>query len=308
MLAYLPLSVSLAKLTLLAATTVLVAAAAAAQTHGSKNISQTQTLLTLLVGPHKTGTTSIQHLLYFELRKLLFRDGIGVPIFESKHQIELVMEHEEEYRAGLARVPGTLVKNAASLAKDIEGGNFNSSRVVQLIEVVKQKSFSEVVVGAEGFAKGKPNFNFDFLRNNFMPHMRIVVSRRDIPEWIQSCYRWHPTNLTFAEFIQGSYFHPYASLNPHHVSYAYESQGFNVEYFDFMDTQSLFCRVIRSPRACAALMQNLEIPHENAKPSLSPACAGKSDIERLEKVFVHTYHVPQGLYDWSTLICADGAE
>jgi hypothetical protein len=265
----------------------------------SMTLEDSKKSLTLIVGPHKTGSTTIESLFYNDkvFKWHLHADKFHMPVFRS-------------YFLGK-----DMTKNAAIFASDLRKGDFdhNSSHVNFLREELQHGNYSHVIVAAEGLSllvqnasKMQPALQ---LMKSAKPMVRIVVSMRDIPDWIRSVFHHNRSpGQNFSEFVKSGLVVQRAYLNPHSVSYFFAAEGFSVVQYPFMNVNALICTVLTAPKTCIYVRNHMtEVPHLNnrAPPSneIQSECADANDVKEMERIFVFKYKVPPGMYDWSRLSC-----
>ena len=268
-------------------------------TFGTPTLSDSSAMLTLIVGPHKTGTCSVQSLL-MRLRNSLAAEGILLC-----YKFEIMTDSKKEFSVRY-NLPD--FKSAANLAIDLQNGVLEKNADI-LHTCVTNRSFSQVIVAAEGL---------DYLHDhttgmNFLksakPFVRAIITMRNITDWVLSWYHEIGINQSFSQWLQRekrSNFIGIGRINPYHVSKQYQESGIPVIEIKFMDMDFLFCSAIVSSSICKKLRNHsVTIPHFNNKEirhKNESECAPKKIIDELKFVLSANYNVPIGL-NWSKLIC-----
>ena len=256
----------------------------------TSTLSDSSAMLTLIVGPHKTGTCTVQ-LLLTQLRDTLSADGILLCYkFPDKYNLP-------DFKWG------------ANLAIDLQQGVLQKNTDI-LHNCVTNRSFSQVIVAAEGLDKLYDHTTgMDFLKSA-KPFVRAIVTMRNITDWVVSWYHQNSTtNQNFSQWLKRqkqSNFIGIGSINPYHVSRNYKDSGIPVIESKFMDMDFLFCSAIVSSSICKKLRNySLKIPHINDREKYhknESECAPKKMIDELKFVLSAKYNVPIGS-NWSKLIC-----
>ena len=260
--------------------------------------SQTLTLnafdpsLVLLVGPHKTASSTVQKLLGKFTPHMMKDGGLLCAGFKGKY---------------------IGIKNGANLALDLYN-NFVHINAGVLQSCLDRKGISSVIVSSEEFASlnvdGKAKdqgVGVKFLLSA-KPKLKVIVMLRDFPDWLTSLYM-ELTGLThqsFSNWIKSmlqnkDFMEKWIRLNPYHVSRRYENAGIPVVTVNYLDFDFLFCTAIGSKSSCKAIrkMKNVPVINERKKGRL---CAEKADILEFERLAIKNYSIPMG-FDMSVLIC-----
>ena len=256
-------------------------------------LSDSTAMLTLLVGPHKTGSCSIQSLL-LELRNTLATDGI------------LLCDKFEGRYNGSKRFDD--LKYGADLAFDLQNGVLKKNADV-LHTCVTNPNFSQVIFASEELDRLHAGMTGMNSLKSAKPFVQAIITMRNITDWVLSLYHQIGGNHNFSAWVQWeirSNFFQAGSLNPYHVSKQYAESGIPVIEINFMDVDFLFCSAIASSSSCKKIRDHsVKVSHLNNKEALhhnENQCANRKTIDALEFVLSTKYNVPLGL-NWSKLIC-----
>ena len=196
----------------------------------------------LHVGPHKTGTTTLQALMYDSLGKELVRDGYLVPPDIP------------------GRFPGR--KSMANLAFSLQQNNSSGSEEIwkAFERYLSQNTSTGILISSEEFDKAAVNISA--LKSALEPkyHVRVVVVYRRFFEWVVSyyaeLYKWSTTKYQFPSFVEWlrrqemqspSYKHELQTSN---VVKRYQRYFEDVQILNYHDKKSLeesfFCDALRN--------------------------------------------------------------
>lgn len=269
------------------------------------SLNDSVSVLTLFVGPHKTGSSTTESLLV-KLRGALAQDDIFLcDGFDGKFN-------------------RLSAKNGANLAEDIVTNSVSTNNINILHKCLSHPKYKQVIVAAERFDDFTDGSGIRLLQSA-LPRIRAIVTMRDLPDWIRSVYH--------QDCVEGQSFKSFVHMiletresddaqmrvkmrqNSYHVSRRYQHYGIHVIHVPFVDMTFLFCTAIGSPTSCSKLKNSeVEVSHLNDKKALHKdeqcffakkhECAPRADIMKLESVLVEKYSVPPGL-DWSLLICPE---
>jgi hypothetical protein len=121
-----------------------------------------------------------------------------------------------------------------------------------LREALLQKNHSQVIVATEDLdylarnsSMSQPGLQ---LLKSGQPMVRIVVSMRDIPDWIQSVF--HQLRKPGLQYVKAGSYVTFAPQNLHAVTYFFGKEGFPVVTYPFMDVKALMCAVLTVPKTC----------------------------------------------------------
>lgn len=258
-------------------------------------------VVTLLVGPHKTGTTTTQGILV-QNSKLLAQDGIL---------------HCNNFVSSRSR--SSQIKSTAILADELQQNVFNSTNTDILRNCLSQKKYDHVILSSELFdvlAMSAHSSGLKFLASA-APRIRAVVTERPRGELLRSQFhqsrggfelkfglRFNTTQKLFGQFIS---MHIEALRNgrcsekdSYNIVKTYQQAGIPTFRQEFLDMKFLFCSVIRSPAVCRELVKGF--PHLNSKAmNLTEECISRGDAELLQSLGPNC-HIPLD-EDYSSLIC-----
>lgn len=263
----------------------------------STTLTGSGALLTLIVGPHKTGSTTIEDLIYSlksPITKMLHEDKINIPVFNYEPNVTTTSEYHD------------FGKNADYLAQDIVHGVIERSSAIRVLQrALQSREHGQVIVAAESLCLvnvTEPGFA---LLKTALPMLRVVVSMRDIPDWIRSGYHQWKAGKSFSEWVKSRSYEEYAHRNPHAVTRKFVEEGISVAQYRFMDMNALFCAVLNAPTACRyARSGMMNIPHKNDRSANQASeCADAIDVQKMAEFFTTHHAVPGGQYNWSKLCC-----
>lgn len=197
--------------------------------------AQTKTA-TIHVGPHKTGSTTIQNLMCSSLREDLAEDGYSVPM----------------------NIPGPFTegKSMANLAIHLQNGN-NEAAWSAFETFLSENTNSSILFSSEEL--DKPSVNITKLRSSLLEagyKVKVVVAYRRLFEWISSLYAETyviPVNHEIPSLVEWSRNNALSSQNPLQpsvVAARYRTYFDDVQVVNVHDEESLgvnfFCSVLRN--------------------------------------------------------------
>eukprot|EP00600_Ochromonadales_sp_CCMP1393_P007299 CAMPEP_0174954134 /NCGR_PEP_ID=MMETSP0004_2-20121128/257_1 /TAXON_ID=420556 /ORGANISM="Ochromonas sp., Strain CCMP1393" /LENGTH=217 /DNA_ID=CAMNT_0016201917 /DNA_START=268 /DNA_END=921 /DNA_ORIENTATION=- len=192
------------------------------------------------------------------------------------------------------------VKNAAFFANDFVRNKVTHNMQI-LHDYLRNTSCSEVVVAAEALDHPNAGPAMDWLLTA-QPRVRVVVTRRAIPEWLRSGAR--SAKKPMSEFIDGIEHSYWPTLNPYHVEWRYQSFGISVVAYNFLDMEFLFCSIFQRPNHLCdmVLSGSYIVPHANGHLYENEEnCIRPQQINKLEK-YLAEYQVPMG-QNWTSVTC-----
>mmetsp|Transcript_29848 Transcript_29848/g.50431 ORF Transcript_29848/g.50431 Transcript_29848/m.50431 type:complete len:278 (-) Transcript_29848:270-1103(-) len=266
-------------------------------------------MLTLIVGPFKTGSTSVESLLV-KMQAKLVRDGILLC---------------NDFKGHFGKNPGEEGrKNAANLGADLTDNQLTTHNVEVLRKCLSNKAFSEVIVATETLSQLGPGPAVDWLLTA-RPRIRAVVSKRNMADWLRSCYhQWgnRASNEAFKDWFhrvmdsKGVLVVPsaktttltldFSKINPFGVAWSYQNWGIPVVEYEFMNVEALLCSILQSNSACNDIRKGTtKVPTLNAGQHLhnKGQCLPPSDIKLVDEYFTKEGHVPEG-QNWGAITCS----
>jgi hypothetical protein len=203
----------------------------------------------LHVGPHKTGTTTLQALMYDSLGKELVRDGYLMPpdipgrfpgrksmanlAFRLQESADIILTNDETYKA--------------------------------FERYLSQNTSTGILISSEEFDRAAVNISA--LKSALEPkyHVRVVVVYRRFFEWVASyyaeLYKWSKTKYDFPSFVEWLRRQEMQSPNYKHELQAsnvvarYQTYFEDVQILNYHDKKSLeesfFCDALRNKKGQA---------------------------------------------------------